>query len=328
MPVSANRRRFLALLSLVGAAAFSHRATAQFTTPPGPDTLPGDPAGTTILDIGNWRMVSVANQSRAFIADETQGLRSAIDGPDEARRGGSAELLLEYWSVPPAAFRGTMTINAVAGGLAANAGSNYPARVLLDGVEIDSFTVDEQVKKDVVAWFGPKLEKLAAARRLTVMMTVRGEERTIYDMELSGTAELLGKMPLIPNYNYNVRGLGRPGPSGGGSRPSGGSGSCFITTACCGVVGLDDDCFELAALRRFRDEVMAATEDGRADIVLYYETAPKLLDDMAGRGEQKRLLALYFSHILPSAVLARLGFRVLPRRIYTHMMAGLMARYR
>ncbi len=33
---------------------------------------------------------------------------------------------------------------------------------------------------------------------------------------------------------------------------------CFLTTACCEVLGLSDDCFELRTLRRYRDRVLVA----------------------------------------------------------------------
>ena len=38
---------------------------------------------------------------------------------------------------------------------------------------------------------------------------------------------------------------------------------CFITTACCEALGLDDDCFELRTLRRYRDQVLAKTAGRR-----------------------------------------------------------------
>ncbi len=41
-------------------------------------------------------------------------------------------------------------------------------------------------------------------------------------------------------------------------------GGCFITTACCEVLGLDEDCFELRALRRYRDRVLASRPGGRS----------------------------------------------------------------
>ena len=45
---------------------------------------------------------------------------------------------------------------------------------------------------------------------------------------------------------------------------------CFLTTACCEVLGLPDDCFELRTLRRYRDETLAAMPGGNAAIAAYY----------------------------------------------------------
>src|SRR6476646_10620356 len=38
---------------------------------------------------------------------------------------------------------------------------------------------------------------------------------------------------------------------------------CFLTTACCEVLGLSDDCFELRTLRRYRDRVLIAMPGGQ-----------------------------------------------------------------
>lgn len=49
------------------------------------------------------------------------------------------------------------------------------------------------------------------------------------------------------------------------SKSSSGSGKkgCFITTAACELRGLPDDCRELTTLRRFRDEVLLSSQEGR-----------------------------------------------------------------
>jgi hypothetical protein len=112
-------------------------------------------------------------------------------------------------------------------------------------------------------------------------------------------------------------GVDEPQPSGG----------CFITTACCQIVGLSDDCFELRMLRRYRDRVLSRTPDGQRDVERYYATAPAILDSMRGERRERELLTLYFTHILPSALLASLGFDRAARRLYTHMMDGLTRRH-
>lgn len=122
-------------------------------------------------------------------------------------------------------------------------------------------------------------------------------------------------MKVVPDYNHDVRGIGAK-PAGAPSQSS----QCFLTTACCELVGLDDDCFELTALRRFRDQVMLADAAGRRDVAQYYKTAPVILTEMRRRGETERLRGLYFGFVLPCAILATLGFERLTRRLYSRMM--------
>lgn len=102
-------------------------------------------------------------------------------------------------------------------------------------------------------------------------------------------------------------------------------GDCFLTTACCGVVGLPDDCWELATLRRFRDGWMMRFAEGRAEVERYYREAPavaqRLVASAAGR---RRLLGLYWSTIVPSALLARLGLNRLAYARYRRMMLDLL----
>jgi hypothetical protein len=79
-------------------------------------------------------------------------------------------------------------------------------------------------------------------------------------------------------------------------------------------------------LRRYRDRVLSRTLDGQRDIARYYATAPAILDRIHGEGRERELLTLYFTHILPSAMLARLGFNRAARCLYTRMMDSLMRR--
>ncbi len=55
---------------------------------------------------------------------------------------------------------------------------------------------------------------------------------------------------------------------------------CFITTAVCENSGKSDDCYELTAFRRFRDEELAKTAEGRALIDEYYRVAPAIVSCM------------------------------------------------
>ena len=96
-------------------------------------------------------------------------------------------------------------------------------------------------------------------------------------------------------------------------------GGCFITTACCDLLGLDDDCFELRSLRRYRDQVLAARPGGEADIARYYALAPLILARLPDETRNARLVSLYARFILPAALAAQLGLDALAYRLYRNM---------
>lgn len=54
-------------------------------------------------------------------------------------------------------------------------------------------------------------------------------------------------------------------------------GGCFITTAVCKASGLPDDCAKLMALRKFRDNYLLKTEEGKKLVKEYYRIAPKIV---------------------------------------------------
>jgi hypothetical protein len=101
---------------------------------------------------------------------------------------------------------------------------------------------------------------------------------------------------------------------------------CFITTACCESIGLDDDCFELRTLRRYRDEVLAQTPRGVEAIARYYALAPQILARLraTSRSPDRTLLSIYARFILPAALAAKLGLNALAYRLYVRMVDRLM----
>lgn len=84
------------------------------------------------------------------------------------------------------------------------------------------------------------------------------------------------------NRSRNNDGRWRGKRSDSGSSKKGG---CFITTAACEFKGLPDDCHELTMLRRFRDEQLLATAEGRALVKHYYGIAPAIAERLSGRPE-------------------------------------------
>lgn len=59
------------------------------------------------------------------------------------------------------------------------------------------------------------------------------------------------------------------------------SSGCFISSACVQEIGSDDNCYELQTLRRYRDDYLLASENGKALVQKYYAIAPKLVEQIA-----------------------------------------------
>jgi hypothetical protein len=100
---------------------------------------------------------------------------------------------------------------------------------------------------------------------------------------------------------------------------------CFITTACCELLGLGDECFELRTLRRYRDDVLAKLPGGEAAIARYYAEAPLILHRLRFEERPHVLLRAYARFILPAAVAARFSCSRLAFRLYARMMQELAA---
>jgi hypothetical protein len=100
-----------------------------------------------------------------------------------------------------------------------------------------------------------------------------------------------------------------------------------MTTACCLEIGLSDNCFELTAMRRFRDKGLAHMPGGKSEIARYYDIAPRILQEIRRLGESHRLISFYVTHILPSVILAHLGFYRVTHALYNDLMRRLERRY-
>lgn len=79
---------------------------------------------------------------------------------------------------------------------------------------------------------------------------------------------------------------------------------CYLTTICCQVIGLPDDCFELTVLRSFRDRFMAREPGGRSDLIEYRRIGPVIADAIA-RSPRRHAIArsAYLRYILPSVLM-------------------------
>ncbi len=95
---------------------------------------------------------------------------------------------------------------------------------------------------------------------------------------------------------------------------------CFLTTATVGAIGLEDDCWELQTLRRFRDNVLKPTSEGRDLVQTYYEIAPTIVENINARPDADAIWRRTWGFgILPAAIAARIGLNKVAKSIYHRM---------
>lgn len=122
------------------------------------------------------------------------------------------------------------------------------------------------------------------------------------------------------------RGGGGGGRRGGGSRGTGGG--CFITTAVCRSVGLDDDCALLDAFRDFRDHWLAKQEVGPRLIERYYEIAPRIVHIIDTRPDATdQYKRLWTDHLATIYLLIEAGCREQALTHYSAMVAEVEASF-
>jgi len=105
---------------------------------------------------------------------------------------------------------------------------------------------------------------------------------------------------------------------------------CFLTTACCEVMGKEDDCFELQTLRLFRDEYMI--DNGYINLVEeYYRIAPKIVEAINKQTDARKIWEnLYYEYIKPCVNLAVKDTDECNEeclRLYKHMVLELKEKY-
>jgi hypothetical protein len=260
----------------------SRQQAAPLQPEPLPEGIPQNPYEDVIKDIGPWHIVSAGNQARAWIPAErlkvfSGGVETTTVGggsmqavaddiaivdkngkvvrPNAGRKtgqpdtrpkiliGGKGELTLQYWSTGQG-YSGLLRISTTSN----NQGA-MPVTILVDDKPLRTLTVESFADVNASDLFGADLAGLAAANSLKATAEIGDKTYTIYEVALAGTADALKEMRFVPDYNRRVRGLGVE-PPGAQNTPK--PAQCFLTTACCELVGLDDNCFELTALRGFR----------------------------------------------------------------------------
>ena len=93
---------------------------------------------------------------------------------------------------------------------------------------------------------------------------------------------------------------------------------CFITTAVCLSSDKEDDCYELQALRKFRDDWMM--EKYPEQVEQYYREAPVIVSKISAREDASQIFKLFDSDFIQPAVAAiEVGMYELAHRTYVNL---------
>ena len=93
-------------------------------------------------------------------------------------------------------------------------------------------------------------------------------------------------------------------------------------------VELDDDCYELTILRRFRDEWLSKQDGGRSDIAQYYSFAPSVvnrIDSLPNRLDIYQ--TIYEELVAPCVEMIEQGRRLDAWQLYKQYSRDLIAQY-
>lgn len=103
---------------------------------------------------------------------------------------------------------------------------------------------------------------------------------------------------------------------------------CFLSSACTTGVGLRNNCYELAVLRRFRDEHLLRTAAGATEVRRYYEIAPRIVSAInAARNSSAIYVYLYHCLVVPCVLLIEAGRPEHARLLYRRMVDKLDRSY-
>lgn len=106
------------------------------------------------------------------------------------------------------------------------------------------------------------------------------------------------------------------------------SSNCFITTATCQAEGKPDNCDELMAFRRYRDNVLLHSDKGKALVEEYYRIAPGIVECIQNDPKSEEIYQYLYTHyILPGYELLQQGCGDDAKRLYCEGVLTLAKRY-
>ena len=105
-------------------------------------------------------------------------------------------------------------------------------------------------------------------------------------------------------------------------------GSCYLTTAACQSLGLGERCYELETLRSYRDEWLAAQEQGQEEIEFYYRTAPAVVEKINQSSNAVKVYRQIYQELVePSVRAIERGDHKQARQLYRKTSLKLFKQY-
>ncbi len=103
---------------------------------------------------------------------------------------------------------------------------------------------------------------------------------------------------------------------------------CFITTACVKHFGLDDNCYELQTLRKFRDEYLLVDKKRGDNVIHYYSIAPTIVELLNESKESKKHYKFIFNSIKDACNAIEIGDLKQAEMIYTATVKNLCIKFK
>lgn len=79
-------------------------------------------------------------------------------------------------------------------------------------------------------------------------------------------------------------------------------GMCFISTAVYLSLGLNDDCYDLELLRKYRDEYLLKEKKLISDVELYYDMSPKIVIQINQEADSDEVYQYLYNKYIKEAV--------------------------
>lgn len=106
------------------------------------------------------------------------------------------------------------------------------------------------------------------------------------------------------------------------------SGGCYITTATCSTLNKGDNCYELNAIRQFRDKWLSIQKDGKKIISEYYEIAPKIVISINLQNDRRQIYEnIWDNYLVNFYKLIIAGKNKKAKLLYLTMVNDLKTRY-